>query len=753
MNAGTLSRALVRPAGSAWRTYIKSLERSPRATKSCTSVIAALAGDALAQYISNSGKERWDYDWARTARLAVFNAFMGVLGHEYYLRLDGKVMPHAPTSPPAIASKLVIDQFMFAPTCTLLFYFYKVVTEGRPSECVPEIQAKYADTMVAGWKLWIPAHVINFAFVPNRQRILYANVISIAGTYILSRAQAGDFSSSKAQQEGHHRSTEVVWDGVASGTIGSVMLQRCAALQPLAAPTKAGNAALRSRAAVPRPAPLAKGMGAPAPQLRRSRATVVPTAYQGEGKDAPAGENAAAAAGGAAAGVKSLSELPTYPGDFVRRRLITFVGIVLGYSCFYLTRNSLTYTAPVMVADPSLPIGMTEIGTMTSIFPIAYGFSKFVSGVLGSRTSPTMLLAGGLMATAVLNVAFGFSTSLVWFCTWWAMNGMLQGVGAPCCARILTSWFAAKERGTYWGMWNIAHNMGGFLAPILAGTAAKMYGWQWGMFAPGLVGIVMGLLILLGVRDSPEAIGYPPVEAREEKKGDDGKPAAQESLVSLLVNDCLKNPYVVGLALTYFFVYVVRQGVTSWFVFYLLQVKGVADAGAASLRVSGLELGGLFGSLLAGKLSDMLINNSKGGGGNVGKRVQVIIAYTLGIAAMLMAFAAVPASMGWLQWATVFMIGFFLYGPQMMIGLCGAELVRPESVGASQGFLGWVAYLGAANAGIPLSIIVKDYGWGAYFTALLAACAAAVVLLAPMINAKSYVQIKNERLAAEVKAA
>ena len=135
----------------------------------------------------------------------------------------------------------------------------------------------------------------------------------------------------------------------------------------------------------------------------------------------------------------------------------------------------------------------------------------------------------------------------------------------------------------------------------------------------------------------------------------------------------------------------------------------------------------------------------------------------------------------------------------MMIGLCGAELVRPESVGASQGFLGasacavhavaclwrtarcpelpstvvcmppcsprptfgrtapsagqpcpflplayplpsctppdplrpspcsprlssacpppgWVAYLGAANAGIPLSIIVKDYGWGAYFT-------------------------------------
>ena len=43
----------------------------------------------------------------------------------------------------------------------------------------------------------------------------------------------------------------------------------------------------------------------------------------------------------------------------------------------------------------------------------------------------------------------------------------------------------------------------------------------------------------------------------------------------------------------------------------------------------------------------------------------MVIAYTLGIASMLVAFAAVPASMGWAQWATVFMIGFFLYGPQV----------------------------------------------------------------------------------------
>ena len=222
------------------------------------------------------------------------------------------------------------------------------------------------------------------------------------------------------------------------------------------------------------------------------------------------------------------------------------------------------------------------------------------------------------------------------------------------------------------------------------------------MWAPGLVGLTVGALLLLGVRDSPESCGFPPVEVVAVKKKSDGSEAPKESLLTMLVNNVLKNPFIWGMALTYFFVYVVRQGVTSWFVFYLIKVrarsvgpvppataaldlfllphlvrmlpkptavvcggcpavrilaqeacrchcdtntlasvvirvdaacshegvmlpgqaKGVADAGSAAFRVSGLELGGLFGSLLAGRISDALIAKDPQGG-NCGKRVQV----------------------------------------------------------------------------------------------------------------------------------
>lgn len=61
--------------------------------------------------------------------------------------------------------------------------------------------------------------------------------------------------------------------------------------------------------------------------------------------------------------------------------------------------------------------------------------------------------------------------------------------------------------------------------------------------------------------------------------------------------------------------------------------------------------------------------------------------------------------------------------------------------GCGQGFLGWVSYLGAACAGVPISAIVQQRGWDAYFLALLASCAIVLALLAPTLNLKSREQV------------
>jgi OPA family sugar phosphate sensor protein UhpC-like MFS transporter len=66
-----------------------------------------------------------------------------------------------------------------------------------------------------------------------------------------------------------------------------------------------------------------------------------------------------------------------------------------------------------------------------------------------------------------------------------------------------------------------------------------------------------------------------------------------------------------------------------------------------------------------------------------------------------------------------------------------------------QGILGWIAYLGAANAGIPLSHVVSSAGWNGFFTTLLGACGVALLLLSTVANAQSY----NQRVAARAASA
>jgi OPA family sugar phosphate sensor protein UhpC-like MFS transporter len=71
-------------------------------------------------------------------------------------------------------------------------------------------------------------------------------------------------------------------------------------------------------------------------------------------------------------------------------------------------------------------VTITEVGAMTSAFPLAYGISKFVGGVLGAKFSSRWMLGGGLLATALINVAFGFSGSAAAFTALWFLNGSLQ---------------------------------------------------------------------------------------------------------------------------------------------------------------------------------------------------------------------------------------------------------------------------------------------------------------------------------------
>lgn len=52
----------------------------------------------------------------------------------------------------------------------------------------------------------------------------------------------------------------------------------------------------------------------------------------------------------------------------------------------------------------------------------------------------------------------------------------------------------------------------------------------------------------------------------------------------------------------------------------------------------------------------------------------------------------------------------------------------------------WVAYIGAASSGLPMSIAVKQFGWNYLFVALIGCSIVGAALLLPLINLPSHAQ-------------
>lgn len=166
-----------------WGMYNSRLDRSPITTKAITSLIGFLLGDVIAQKFL--GDEKSSLDWARVARMASFGFLIhGPTGHYFYSALDRLIVG---TSPVKVASKVAIDQVLWAPVFTALFFSYLGFAEGKSLDDV--IKKIKNDTWIGvktSWKFWPLAHAVNFGFVPTSQRLLYINTLQVGYNVILS---------------------------------------------------------------------------------------------------------------------------------------------------------------------------------------------------------------------------------------------------------------------------------------------------------------------------------------------------------------------------------------------------------------------------------------------------------------------------------------------------------------------------------------------------------------------------------------
>ena len=420
-------------------------------------------------------------------------------------------------------------------------------------------------------------------------------------------------------------------------------------------------------------------------------------------------------------------------------RIRTFYAMYIGYALYYFTRKSFTFAMPAMQME--LGLSKFELGLLGSILSLSYGASKFISGILGDKSNPRYFMSVGLILTGLFNLFFGMSSVLWAFALFWGLNGWFQGWGWPGCAKLLTHWYSQSERGRWWSIWSTSHNVGGALIPILAAICAEYFGWRFSMYIPGLICIASGVFLMNRLRDTPQSLGLPPIEKfRNDYPSAKAKATGEKelSVKEILFEYVLQNKFIWVLAFAQFFNGVIRTAVNDWSMLYLIEVKSYT-ALEAGFCVCWFEVGGFLGMLTAGWASDLVFK---------GRRNPINAIFSAAIIFVLFAFKTIVFSWPVFDAAILFFLGFFIFGPQMLIGLSAAELSHKKAAATATGFAGCFAYLGSAAAGAPLGALVNAGGWDSYLVTLFVCALLGALIVLPLWSVKT----REKQLEAEVQA-
>lgn len=214
----------------------------------------------------------------------------------------------------------------------------------------------------------------------------------------------------------------------------------------------------------------------------------------------------------------------------------------------------------------------------------------------GNRvTIITVSLAVWSLFTAVTGLARNFWHML--------LARIIVGVGEAGCSppaySIIADYFEPKRRATAISIYSLGVSGGAIVGLLVGGAVAQAYGWRTAFFVLGLPGVLLAVIVKLTLREPPRGFSDPGAVAQE-------PPPLRQVLDMLWSKLSFRN-----LSFAAAFHSMAAYGVAGFYSAFLIRSHafGVAETGRWLALTT--TIGGLAGTFLGGKISDILAERYK----------------------------------------------------------------------------------------------------------------------------------------------
>ena len=365
------------------------------------------------------------------------------------------------------------------------------------------------------------------------------------------------------------------------------------------------------------------------------------------------------------------------------------------YCCSYLTR--LDYGAVMVEMVRAEGFSRVEVSAAQTGLFVVYGFGQLVSGYLGDRVKPQLLIFWGLIACGLMNLLIPFCPSPAWMTVVWSANGMAQAMMWPPLVRIMSLHMTEHEYKTATVHVSWGSSIGTIAIYLLIPLLLKVGSWRNVFYCASVVGIGMAIVWLLRYEHVEKLL---PVQASQSPADSsevhDGKSSGLRALFPLLA----------FMLLVIICQGTLRDGITTWMPTYLADTFNM-ESGKSILTGVLLPLFGMGCYQVVLWLNRRLIKN---------ELQCAALLFGIGFISLL----ALRLLHGQSFAASVLIFAFGVAGMHgvnlIMTSMTPKYLAIGGRISMISGLLNACTYIGSALSMYGVALIVDGYGWSTTLT-------------------------------------
>lgn len=283
-------------------------------------------------------------------------------------------------------------------------------------------------------------------------------------------------------------------------------------------------------------------------------------------------------------------EAAATPPGLVRKLTLHVVPLlVIAYFVNYLDRTAVSVAALQMRSD--LKLSEAAFGLGAGLFFVGYTVFEVPSNIFLHKVGPRRWLARIMISWGVITIATLLAKGPASFYALRVLLGIAEAGAYPGIVLYFTQWFPARARGRAISALEVLTALSLAFASVIDGAlltlnhAMGLAGWQWVFLVSGIPAVVLGVLILLYLPESPQKARWPTDREREwlvSTLAAEAETRQEEGLSTL--RRSLTNPRILYLSLLYFAMVIGFWGITFWLP-QIVQTMftGISDFGAAAL--------------------------------------------------------------------------------------------------------------------------------------------------------------------------